>query len=87
MILRRWMVPAAVLVLAACGGGNEAEDEGAAGDATSIGPAPGDSAAMTPDPVDTAGMGAAPPATDGALVDTAAVPMSPDTSRSATTPP
>jgi len=81
----RLLVPAAVLMLAACGGGEEQDEVSV--DATTVGPAPGDSAGMTtPSAVDTAGVGTNPPTAGGSLVDTAAVPMSPDTSRSATTP-
>jgi hypothetical protein len=88
MMQKRMLLPVAVLILAACGGGDGegAPDEGLLTDttsATSIPEAPPAPAGT----VDTAGMGVNPPTAGGQVVDTAAVPGPVDTAQGTATAP
>ncbi|HEU4557123.1 MAG TPA: hypothetical protein VFS20_04710 [Longimicrobium sp.] len=89
----RVLVPMAVLVLAACGGGDD-ENQAGAGDSATVQagtPISGDTTAAPPPApagtVDTAGLGTNPPTAGGALVDTAAVPGLVDTTQGTKTAP
>lgn len=84
---------AAVMLMAACGGGDgEGGAEGTASPYTGIAPPAGTDAPATvpgaaPGSVDTAGMGTNPPTAGGQIVDTAAVPGPTDTAQGTTTAP
>lgn len=88
----RVLVPMAVLVLAACGGGDGHENQ--AGDSTTVQAGTPMSGDTTPAPppapagtVDSAGLGTNPPTAGGALVDTAGVPGPVDTAQGTKTAP
>lgn len=92
MMRMRVLVPMAVLVLAACGGGDEgqgaenthggASDTSMSGTVTTPPPPP-----AAPGTADTSGMGTNPPTAGGQLVDTAAVPGPTDTVQGTPTAP
>ncbi|HEX8695677.1 MAG TPA: hypothetical protein VF746_24900 [Longimicrobium sp.] len=86
---RRILVAAAVLALAACGGGDEGENTGEAVvvDTPNAATLPSDTAGLRPGTVDSAGVGTNPPTAGGQLVDTAAVPGPVDTTAGTPTAP
>ncbi len=86
------MVPLAVLLLAACGGGGEegskTDVQGSPDTAGAAGTTTGTSTGLsTGQPADTAGMGTNPPIAGGQVVDTAGMPGAVDTAQGTPTAP